>query len=63
MLEPTKVTLAHAHLSKDSYDVSTGDSLFSRHETYALKDFVLILKTPKFNRWKHRGVIFCGDQI
>lgn len=50
MLEPTKVTLAHAHLSKDSYDVSTADSLFSRHEAYAFKDFVLILKIPEFNR-------------
>jgi len=25
MLEPTKVTLAHAHVSKYSYDVSTAD--------------------------------------
>lgn len=47
----------------DSYGVSTADSLFSRHEAYALKDFVLILKTHEFNRWKHRGVIFCRDQI
>lgn len=63
MLEPTKVTSAHARLNKDSRHVATADPFFSRHEPYALKDFVLILKTLELNRWKHKGVKFRGDQI
>jgi len=63
VLKFTKVTLAHAYLHKFSYTVPVADSLFRSHEAYALKIFVLILRTGQFNRWKYKEVIFCGDKI